>query len=95
MGIKDVVRWEGYSGPRTAVGDNTVTPHWRSLTVRLPFGGFVWSRATAVMVERDGRTERVPIPDVTRRIQLAMIGVVLIGVLVSRALSRNKGEGER
>jgi hypothetical protein len=59
-------------------GDTTVTPQTRVLTVRLPFGGFVWNRPVAVQVERDGRIERIPIVDFTRLAQLATLGFGLV-----------------
>jgi hypothetical protein len=47
------------------VHDVTVTPS-RELVVRWPKSGLVWNRPTAVLVEQDGQTRRIPIVDVTR-----------------------------
>lgn len=43
---------------------------WRA---RLPSGGLVWNRPTAVIVWQDGVERRLPIVDVTRRRQLALL----------------------
>ena len=54
----------------------TVTPVSKVLSVRLPFAGFVWNRPHAVVVERDGRVERIPILDVTRIVPLGLLALV-------------------
>jgi hypothetical protein len=67
--------------PRT-VGELTVTPEARALIIRLPTGGFVWNRPTAVLVERRGRVERIPIHDVTR---IGQLGVLVLQLLLALA----------
>jgi hypothetical protein len=57
------------------VGDVTVTPLARALVVRLPQGGFVWNRPTALTVERAGAVRRVPVVDVTRLLQLGVLAL--------------------
>jgi hypothetical protein len=67
-------------------GGVRLTPESQILSVRLPFGGFVWQRPTAVVLEQAGRaTRRVPIVDLTR---LALIGVVLATLVAFIATSR-------
>jgi hypothetical protein len=68
------------------VGDVTVTPRARALVVRLPQGGFVWNRPTAVTVQRAGATRRVPVVDLTRRLQL---GLLALAAAIAAARSRN------
>ena len=67
---------EGSAEPVT-VGDVTVTPRARALVVRLPWGGFVWNRPTAVMVEQAGQVRRIQVVDVTRILQLGLLGLGL------------------
>ena len=64
----------------------TVTPVSKVLSVRLPFAGFVWNRPHAVVVERDGRVERIPILDVTRIVPLGLLALVLVFWVVRVAL---------
>ena len=94
MQITRMFQSQSVSGSPVQVGDITVTPQSRAMIVRLPFGGLVWRRPTAVLVERAGQTSRIPIVDVTRVIQLALLGASVltfsatVWILVSRARSR-------
>ena len=79
--LKDImVQWQTVSGDPVTVGDVTVTPQSKALIVRWPFGGFVWNRPVAVLVERDGSriVERMRVIDVTRMVQLGLLGFGLI-----------------
>ena len=62
-----------------------VTPESRVLTVRLPCGGLVWNRPSAVIVEQDGRVERFPIIDVTRLVLAVLWACGLATWLAFRA----------
>jgi hypothetical protein len=80
-----------HSGEIVAVGDATITPQSQALTLRWPYGGFVWNRPQAILVERDGDTERIPIVDVTLVAQAALLGLTVafsIGMLMLSALRR-------
>ena len=68
-------QWEIQEGQPVAVGTRTVIPQTQVLSLRLPFGGFVWNRPAAVLVEENGRTRRLPVPDMTRMIMLAAVVV--------------------
>jgi len=61
----------------------TITPQAQALTVHFPFGGFVWNRPVAVLIEIDGRRERFPVSDVTRVALLAMGGASLVFTLIA------------
>ena len=79
------------SGPSVTRGDLTVTPLAQALSIRLPFGGFVWNRPVAVLVERDGRLERITIVDITRLIQLGTLGLgLLFSFMIWLVSSRRK-----
>lgn len=88
--FKDVVRWQTISGEQVTIGDVTLTPQSQALTLRWPNGGFVWNRPVAVLVERGGQTERVPVVDVTRIAQLTLLGLGLIFSMVTVILSIRK-----
>lgn len=93
---KEMLQWQTVSGNKVAVGDVTVRPQSRALTVRWPRGGLVWNRPTAVLVEQGEETERVPIVDVTRMAQLGLLGLSLVFSIITVALSirrrRNRDE---
>jgi hypothetical protein len=81
--LRETVRWETRAGQSITVGDATLTPQSQALTLRWPTGGFVWNRPSAVWVERDGKTECIPIIDVTRVARWAMFGLSIVFVLIS------------
>ena len=83
--LNEIVRIQQNVGPAVTVGDVTVTPLSQAVLVRLPFAGFVWHRPTAVLVERAGVTERVPVRNVTRAIIWGLLGLGLaVSVLFQR-----------
>jgi hypothetical protein len=72
--FKEMFQLQTASGNPVTVGDVTLTPQSQALIVRWPSGGFVWNRPAAILVERGGQTERIPIVDVTRIVQLGLLG---------------------
>lgn len=77
-GYTDFFQWETTSGQPMTVGDLSITPQSQALTIRWPFGGFVWNRPVAVLVAQDGDTERIPVTDVTL---MAHLGLFVLSVL--------------
>lgn len=88
--LNDVVQWQTISGEEVTIGDVTLTPQSQALMLRWPNGGFVWNRPVAILVERDGQTERVPVVDVTRIAQLTLLGLGLVFSMVTVVLSIRK-----
>ena len=76
--LKEILRWQTISGDKVTSGDVNVTPQSQALTIRWPHGGLVWNRPVAILVERDEQTERFPIVDVTRMVQLGLLGLSLV-----------------
>jgi hypothetical protein len=66
------------SAEPVTMDDITMTPRSKALVVRLPKGGLVWNRPTAVLVERDGQIRRIPIVDVTRILQVGLLGLAML-----------------
>jgi hypothetical protein len=86
------IEWQTKTGePITAVGC-TITPQSQALVVRFPYGGFVWNRPTAVLVQQGDQTEQIPIPDITRIAQIALliatVSLTLILWLTNRSAKR-------
>ena len=73
MRVGKIVQWERISGEPLVLDNVQLTPQARVLSVRLPFGGFVWNRPVSVIVERAGTRETLRVPDVTLFLQLAMV----------------------
>jgi len=85
--FKEMLQWRTISGDKVTVGDVTVTPQSRALTIRWPHGGLVWNRPVDILVERGEQTERIPIVDVTRMAQLGLLGLSLMFSMVILVLS--------
>ena len=83
MRLKDLFQVQTVAGQPVIVGDITVTPQSQAIIVRLPIGGFVWNRATAILVEQDGQAQRFLISDITRILQLCLLGFSLVLSIVS------------
>ena len=77
-------------GEEVIVGDVTLTPQSKALVIHAPFGGLVWNRPVAVLVERGERTERIPIVDVTRIVQLGLLALSVVFTVVIFVLSAKK-----
>jgi hypothetical protein len=83
MRLKDHIQVQTGVGQPVIAGDTIVTPQFQALIVRLPIGGFVWNRPTAVLVEQGGQIKRLPIRDITRITQLSLLGFGLVLSIVS------------
>lgn len=95
MRLGSVIARRDSSGIPATAGDTTITPVARSLIVRWPGGGAVWSGPAAVVVEREGRTDRIPVVNVNRRILwgLRMGTVALIAAWLARDRRRKDSNG--
>jgi hypothetical protein len=87
----EFVRWTTLAGKPVTINNLTVTPLAQSLTIRWSRGGFVWNRPVALLVATDGQTARIPIPDITRLVQVVLLGiVVLLGVVLLSGSNREE-----
>lgn len=82
---------ETIAGHPVAANGATVTPVARTLALRTPFGGLVWNRPVAVLVERGGQVKRIRIVDVTRAVQVGLL-VSSIAAIVAVAASARRRE---
>ncbi len=76
--MNNLITWQDQSGQPIQVNQSTLTPQSQLLHISLPWGGFVWHRPTGVLVEKDGRTETLPITDITRLALWAFVGLVIL-----------------
>jgi uncharacterized spore protein YtfJ len=95
--LSDVILWQTVTGEPFESAGAVITPLTHVLAIRLPLGpaagGFVWNRPVALLVERDGEVERVPILDVTRMAQVGLLlTLVVVGLLSRRQRERKKDE---
>jgi len=76
--ISKYFNWEPEIGEPQVIGDRVVQMQSQAISLITPFGGFLWNRPTAVLVEKDGIIDEVPILDATR---YALISIGVIGVV--------------
>ena len=81
--LGDMLQLQTLAGEPVTVAGTTVMPQSQALIIRFGSqGGFVWNRPVAVLVERDGLTDRVPIVDLTRLVQLTLLGASTLTVML-------------
>ena len=88
MKIGSILSYEKERAAPVQAAGITVTPELARLQLRLPWGLAVWARPVAVLIDSGAGTERIPIIDVMRWLQLALwLPPVLYGAarLVRRA----------
>lgn len=81
--LKEQFQVQTVVGQPVIVGDISVTPQSQAIIVRLPIGGFVWHRPTALLVKQEGQEKRIPIRDLTRILQLGLLGFSVVLSIVS------------
>ncbi len=89
------VQWRTETGQPVTVGGVTVTPVAHALVARLPGGAVVWNRPVALVIEPDGRRQRVPLLDSTRLAQAALLGLGLLAVLIGVVAGTRRKERSR
>jgi hypothetical protein len=88
MKLGEIIKWQTVSGEAVTVGDVTIVPQSRALTLRWGrYGGLVWNRPAAILVERGDQTKRIPVVDYTRVVQLGLLGFCLIVCMVALVVS--------
>jgi hypothetical protein len=90
QGSNGVFSLETRSGEPVTAGDIRVTPQSQALTIRWPFGGFVWNRPVAVLVEQGDESDRIPIVDVTLVAQVMLLALGAVFALTTLILSATK-----
>jgi hypothetical protein len=89
--LNEIIKWQTVSGEAVTVGDVTVVPQSRALTLRWGHhGGLVWNRPAAILVARGGQTERIPIVDFTRAVQFGLLGFCVIFCMVAFVVSTRR-----
>jgi hypothetical protein len=94
--LKDFLQIQTRTGEPLTSGGLVVRPQSQALVVRWPFGGFVWNRPIAVLVEHDGYTQRIPIIDRTRVITWTLYGLAAaLSVIMNMLAARRRRQHER
>lgn len=94
MQAKSFFRIETVTGEPFAVKDKVVRVQARAVSLRLPFGGAVWNRPVAVLVQTaDGAEQRLAVRDITRLVQVLVLILGVAGALFI-ALARGNANKE-
>ena len=88
--LKDFIQLQTSTGEKITAGNLSLTPQSKALTIRLPFGGLVWNRPVAVLVEENGQTRRIPIVNATRLAQVGVFALVLVSVIISAVIAQKR-----
>jgi hypothetical protein len=87
------IRFEIQRGETITAGETQVTPLTKTFRLPIPVisGGLVWNRPFAVEVRgADGNVWSLPVSDITRQAQIALLAMGLIGVLLIGLVSRKR-----
>ena len=87
--LTDFIEWKTVQGTAVTTPQHTLIPESQALIIRFPYGGFVWQRPTAVLVQQGDQTQRHPIIDVTRLAAWSVLGLSLLLPLFLRLFSRS------
>jgi hypothetical protein len=96
MKLANLITWQSYAGKPIVVQGTTITPESWAFHLQTPFGGWVWNRPIAVLVERDGKLQRIPIVDVTLAVILGMVAfstIISILAFVGWSTRSSKSQG--
>jgi hypothetical protein len=84
---------ETMPGETVQAGANKITPFSQAIKLTLPrsMGGLIWNRPVSVLVQgADGSEQVLPVVDVTRIAQLALLGIGLAGGFIFWLINRRK-----
>jgi len=89
------IQYEIQRGQTLTVGETQVTPLAKTFHIAIPspvfLGSLVWNRPYAVEVRTaGGEVWSLPVPDITRRAQIALLAMGLIGALLIGLVSRKR-----
>ena len=86
--LTDFIEWKTVQGTAVTTPQHTLIPESQALVVKFPFGGFVWQRPSAVLVQTGAQTERHPIVDVTRLATVSVMAASLFIPLLIRLVKK-------
>lgn len=87
------IRFEIQRGQPVNAGGTQVTPVAKRICIPFPgmAGGLIWNRPFAIEIRTaDGEEWSLPVPDVTRQAQIALLAMGLIGMVLIGLISRKK-----
>lgn len=92
--LTDFIQLKTVQGTAVHTPHHTIIPESQALIIRFPFGGFVWQRPTAVLVQQGDQTQRLPITDVTRLATWSVLAASVFLPLLLRAISHSPKQAQ-
>ena len=86
--FSDLIQLKTVQGTAGHTPHHTLIPESQALVIRFPYGGIVWQRPTAVLIQQNNQTRRVPITDVTRIATWSILGISLLFTFLVRLLRK-------
>ena len=81
---------ETQTGDSVTVGAMRLVPIARSVRLQLGRISLAWTRAIGVSARSGDQETKIPIRDLTRRLQLAILGAGLLGALLLKRAGRRR-----
>ncbi len=78
--ISDFIQWQTHITEPVDVNGKLIQLESKALSLQFPGGGGVWNRGTAVYINQNNQTTRIPITDPTRN---ALWTISSISILIS------------
>jgi hypothetical protein len=86
--LTDFIQLKTVQGTAVQTPYHTLIPESQALIIKFPYGGFVWQRPMAVLVQQNSHTHRLPITDVTRLVTWSVLAASLLTTLLLRLLKK-------
>jgi hypothetical protein len=78
-----IFRWKTQITEPTIINQQTIQLESQFLLIRLPFGGYVWHRPTAVLIGQPGNPTRISIKDPTRTALIVLACITFLFNLIN------------
>ena len=91
----DFLQLKTVQGTAVQTPHHTLIPESQALIIKFPFGGFVWQRPTAVLVQQGGHSQRLPITDVTRLATWSVLAASLLLPLLLRLIFKQATDAQQ
>lgn len=86
--LSNFIQLKTVAGTAVHTPHHTLIPESQALIIKFPYGGFVWQRPTAVLVQNGDQTQRHPIVDVTRLATWSVLAASFLLPLLLRLIKK-------
>jgi hypothetical protein len=90
INVHDFIQLKTVQGTAVHTPHHTLIPESQAISLRFPYGGIVWQRPTAVLVQKNNQLHRYLIIDITRIVVWSFLGFSLLFPLFLRIIRSTK-----